>query len=1273
MENNQLIEMPSGAREALGDLLSDMYLSNVKKRLRALNQPSENDRKRWVWELIQNAKDSIAAAPDRTSVDIEIEINGNIVKFIHNGAPFTYKARLALLYKYSEDKDGAESTGRFGTGFLTTHCLSKIVSIEGDVIDNNSVHGFSVTIFRNGQSDKELLDGIKKMEDSEKWYQNAFGKTTFTYIVQTDDPGRDSIIKGTDNFYANIAQTLLFCPEIGKISINDNGNLTEIIRLERDVILSDNISRSSFQVGKDTNSIRRFIKIHSSESNAELTNKYKTARDLRLDLAVEVDKYNNIIYHQGNTQLYCVLPLVGTESQITEPVYINCPDFEPDEERQRLLLSGNETIEDIPDEDADDQTRRIIASETGINRLIYNKVVELYDAIVKYLSEAKYGNMFNLAIGLKGNKQYQDLDLDWFNKNVTEQYRRILSSYDIVKPFSEDGSKKLSEVFIVKEKAPFEDRLHKLMLSLFPSHMIATSHNHNWAEVAWKGLNIWHVEELCKHISSLGNWNKIDLKDDELYHWYNSFLDLVKEKDIDLLNTYALLPDYTGQLHQYNDENLKQGRGITPTIMSILEGLNINVKNILLDSHIQAVQLDRLYNSISYSKAIDNEVNNYLSSTLSNDADVNEEFTKKLGTLISIVPLEENSIDSSFRTKRSCIFKAIKDLYVSEFTAYSELCLTGFTKQAWESLDAWLLKRIFDKIASSNNLTSLPYGRDVAWLNDTLKKLVTYISAAELAKLRVFPNQDGAFCTNDLSIDDNIPSELKSIEFVNIGAKITDRLLDNRIEASEFGITSKLTISDVSTIISQQFGKPDSEVASSVKEAAALHLITLLPKEDDSSTLYKNQNELLNIAQIFLGEKVNANKKTSINHADETLWTRSNKIIIGLVLNVIRAAENLDTLQTTLGLNESQTISALNCLYSYMTKCGIAYQDDKIVPNQEGLFCALESLRTDLNNPINEAIKDISKSLADNEKLFYFRNILAHHDIVPQPTANILNPMALVEIRIVEIYAEIRLWQEYKEPISRLFEEIYPDKQQLIAILPGLKTKYDSIMMNIVWNAEDRKLMQSVRKRISKQMLDQLGNASIEEVIQKIENVDKLQAENKKLQDNALNLQSEIERLKNELQQFLATSGIASSNPTVEDNLYFEEIRQKSELYVYGILKEKYGSDNVVWNNSESESYLPYDFIVKMPTGINKYIECKGTPKGKQTFYMTQSEWFFYQEQKKTESLYEIYRVNNVESTPCLTIIDNLDKWIESKSIAPLLTSTETIEGGKVFMTILKS
>ena len=1267
MDDNQLIEMPVGAHDAEEDLLSDMYLSNVKKRLRALNQPPENDRKRWIWELIQNAKDSISKDNNRHSVDIEIDIKDNIVNFTHNGEPFTYKARLGLLYKYSKDKGGAESTGRFGTGFLTTHCLSKIVSIKGDVKDQSTIRGFSVTMYRNGQTDDELLAGIKKMKASEKWYQNAFGKTTFTYVIQTENPGKDSLVKGTENFYANIAQTLLFCPEVGRLSINDNGKITSIARLDKEVTLSDNIFLSSFQIGEDTSSVRRFIKIHSSEANAALSQKYKTPRDLRLDLAVEVDEHNNIIYHKGNTQLYCVLPLVGTEAQITEPLYINCPDFEPDEERQRLLLSGNETIEIIPNEEDDDQTRRIVTSETGVNRLIYKKIVILYNSLVKYLSEAGYGNLYNVAIGLKGNKQYQDLDLDWFNSNVTNQYRQVLTSYDVVKPYRENGCKKLSEVYIVKEKAALENKLYSLMTNLFPLKMVDSNYNHNWAEVAWKELNVWDVEKLCNYISSLGNWNRLGLQDEELYRWYNSFLELVKEKDAELLNTYTLLPDCTGLLHNLSDENLKQGKGINSFVISILEGLGIDVKNILLNSNITVVQLDRIYNSTSFSTSIDKVVSNYIQS---GNAKINEDFTNKFGTLISIIPSVGNSIDTTFNTKRTCIFKALKELYVLEFSSYTHTDYTGFTKQAWESLDSWLLKQIFNKIASLEKLTALPLGRDVIWLNNTLKALVSYINVAELAQLKILPNQDGDFCTNSIVIDDNIPLELKSIELVNIGAKITNRLLDNQIEASVFGVTSKLTISDVSTLISQKLG--DNIVEKSLKEAAALHLITLLPKEDSASILFRNQNELLEIAHIFLGEKVKIENKISIDYNDETLWTHGNKIIVGLILDVLRSSGSLEELQVALNLDESHVISALNKLYSYLNKCGISYQNDPIVPNQEGVFCAIEGLRTDYVNPIKEEIKDISKFLSDNEKLFYFRDILAHHSVVPQPSTSIISPMTLVETRIIEIAKHVELWQHYKEPISRLFEEIFPDKQKLITMLPGLKSMYDSIMMNIVWNAEDRKVMQNVRKRISKPLLEQLGSESMEDVIQKIESVDKLQEENRKLQDDAKNLQNEIERLKTELQRFVSTSGIASSNPTIEDNIYFEEIRQKSESYVYDILKNKYGTENVKWNNMNNESYMPYDFLVTLSNGIKKFIECKGTPKNKETFYMTQGEWFFYQEQKQSNSLYEIYRVNNVENSPSLTVIDNLDEWIEKKLIAPLLISTETIEGGKVFMTILK-
>ena len=59
----------------------------------------------------------------------------------------------ALIYKYSEGKtNDCESTGRFGTGFLTTHSLSKTVKITSDVVEEDDLtpHGFTITMFREG-------------------------------------------------------------------------------------------------------------------------------------------------------------------------------------------------------------------------------------------------------------------------------------------------------------------------------------------------------------------------------------------------------------------------------------------------------------------------------------------------------------------------------------------------------------------------------------------------------------------------------------------------------------------------------------------------------------------------------------------------------------------------------------------------------------------------------------------------------------------------------------------------------------------------------------------------------------------------------------------------------------------------------------------------------------------------------------------------------------------------------------------------------------------
>ena len=183
MEGNNYsntLECIDSSRELM---LYKMYVANVGNRLRELETPTDIECKRWPWELMQNAKDSISGT-ERETIDIILKIEENCVIFQHNGSPFNGQTYLALLYKYSEGKkDKIESTGRFGTGFLTTHCLSKIVNIEGPIYNNNKIVGFEVTMYRDGKNDHELIEGLKRMEREKKFFIDKSPKwTVFKYL-----------------------------------------------------------------------------------------------------------------------------------------------------------------------------------------------------------------------------------------------------------------------------------------------------------------------------------------------------------------------------------------------------------------------------------------------------------------------------------------------------------------------------------------------------------------------------------------------------------------------------------------------------------------------------------------------------------------------------------------------------------------------------------------------------------------------------------------------------------------------------------------------------------------------------------------------------------------------------------------------------------------------------------------------------------------------------------------------------------------------------------
>ncbi|MGK4568578.1 protein NO VEIN domain-containing protein [Flavobacterium sp. 3HN19-14] len=148
----------------------------------------------------------------------------------------------------------------------------------------------------------------------------------------------------------------------------------------------------------------------------------------------------------------------------------------------------------------------------------------------------------------------------------------------------------------------------------------------------------------------------------------------------------------------------------------------------------------------------------------------------------------------------------------------------------------------------------------------------------------------------------------------------------------------------------------------------------------------------------------------------------------------------------------------------------------------------------------------------------------------------------------------------------------------------------------------------------------------------------------------------------------LLNTGLTSTTLTIDDE-YSEELRFKSEKFVYELLCKKFNSENVVWLNKDGESGESHDFeILDEGHEILLVIECKGTSKEKPTFYLTPKEWKYFLGMR---SKYQVYRVFNVDSTMNALCIDNLLDSILNGQVVPYLLTPEILHEERIFLTLL--
>jgi hypothetical protein len=1216
--NKTEIQRPPSVKNAFSDLLNKMYISNVRNRLRQLNEPTENDCKRWIWELIQNAKDSISQDVTRHTVNIKIIVKDDTVVFKHNGSPFTAKAQLGLLYKYSEGKiNNSESTGRFGTGFLTTHTLSKIVSIEGDVYkneaDNSQLCGFSATMYRDGLNEFELLEGVKKMNESTVYTKETNNWTTYTYHLKTPQ-NRKALKLGLKNFISNIAQVMLFCKELNAVELDNNGVITKIIRKQPQE-LCDGIFLSEFEIKCENNHVRKFIHKYLEKHSEELTTRFKTSRNMRLTAAIEIDSNNNLVENENAPSHFCVLPLVGSERHIM-PIYLNSPDFEPDSERERLILSGEDIL-----------AEKKVISEGGINRLILKESIELYGSLVAYLSENGYHKLYLLAKGLKRSPDFEkNFNKEWFEDEIILPYREILKKYAIVetgnknqKLFNGDNT---PNIIIPKDnREERRTKIYNLSAELFPNKLPSQKYSGNWAKLAWDDCGLFGIEDLCKYVADKGNADKLPS-----YDWLNKFLQFVKKTNESLLKKYALVPNSNGDFVSLETGDFVESAGLTEFMLDTLYAFGVDMKPNLLNSNITAISLPVKIDA----KRIAESINEQAEIIIKDENLTVEAIIEKLLPLINIIPTEIKKYGKDFIEKQKNIVEFIMVLFADLQIEKTEN--NDIPGKAWEATHEWLVNLLVYCVSEHKNVDSLPpdiIENKIEWLNDFIAFVSKEIKEGELDNVAIIPNQNGKFCfKKDLSVDDNIPEILKTEQAEKFGLILKDSLLHKSINS--VNISNKKSINTVIEMINKLFKRSKDDVD------FAIYLIHCVPEK--SSRLYDLQNKLLSLVQKYDCETCKSNTVSEIICSNEDLWRKANDVIIRDCQDCIEENETIEGLRNYLSDQSEKTcdngdaIIFLNDFYEYLNSMKIAIEG-KVVPNQNGIFRYLDDLHED--NKIPDELKEVLL-LIDYEK--DFKNILAEKSLsIHLKNSKTIDDIAKeIDEAINDIYKNRpKVWEDenFKKAIRMLMVDWFPkNKEKGEKCFPHIYKEKEAIEMNVLWSVKERQEVYKAKDTLKNKDAEivQLKaiitkkDAEIKDLKTKYEKLEELllaekgeleqKKQTKELElykaealnpnsENVKTLQIEIQRINNQIAPIDDTIIVMQGgNNSISKKQQIDENHEAKKL-----VKERLESENFIFPNNYSKQYSTIDGVTK---GGKEYpLVIKSYKYDKVPFKIGANEW----------------------------------------------------------------
>ena len=377
--------------EIITQVLTDNTAQSVLNHLKALESNRAHVLTRWVWELLQNARD--AASESDTQLAASIEQTGEEIVFRHNGDNFKREEIIHLIYHGSTKVDSGVTIGQYGSGFLTTHLLSPEIEVSGQLEDGRC---FKFPL-------KREIDSVSELSESMKRASNDFvsslsrAQTSDDFATMFRYPLRDDALEVVKEGIATLKLcapfVVAFNREFSSIDIKTPDGTMDFKVIERTPLEQSELEQVTVAVTENGN-------------RKELN--YVLAHGDKSSVAAPLESMDDgqVCLSLGSTpRLFLGFPLVGTEN-FSFPVVINSLNFTPTENRDGIFLWQAPDVANQENQDA--------IEEAG----------ELLVGMLKFAASSGWHNAYRLA-------EIPDLQAQiWLNR---DQLRKCIKELVIEK------------------------------------------------------------------------------------------------------------------------------------------------------------------------------------------------------------------------------------------------------------------------------------------------------------------------------------------------------------------------------------------------------------------------------------------------------------------------------------------------------------------------------------------------------------------------------------------------------------------------------------------------------------------------------------------------------------------------------------------------------------------------------------------------------------------------------------------------------------------------